>query len=74
MIQAGLFGLPDHPRKLSSTGDPLEFLARIVDFDVFRAPLEEALNYSDGAKGGRPAYDPVTMFKGTSKNPRFDRG
>ena len=55
--------LPDHLRKLSSTGDPLEVLAQIVDFEVFRAPLEEALNYSDGAKGGRPAYDAVAMFK-----------
>ena len=30
---------------------------------MFRAPLEEALKYSDGGKGGRPPYDPVTMFK-----------
>ena len=63
MIRAGLFGLPDHLRRLSSTGDPLEVLAQVVDFEVFRAPLEEALNYSDGAKGGRPPYDSVTMFK-----------
>ena len=63
MIQTRLFGLPDHLRKLSLTGDPLEVLAQVVDFEVFRAPLEEALNYSDGAKGGRPPYDAVAMFK-----------
>ncbi len=63
MRQAGLFGLPDHLRKLSATGDPLEVLAKVVDFEIFRAPLEAALGYSDGSKGGRPAYDAVAMFK-----------
>ena len=59
----GLFGLPDHLRKLSSTGDPLEVLAKVVGFELFREALEAALDYSDGSKGGRPAYDPVAMFK-----------
>ena len=63
MRQAGLFGLPDHLRTLSATGDPLEVLAKVVDFEIFRAPLEAALGYSDGLKGGRPAYDAVAMFK-----------
>ena len=63
MIQAGLFGLPEHLRKLSSTGDPMEVLAKVVDFEIFREALEAALDYSDGSKGGRPAYDPVAMFK-----------
>ena len=63
MRQPGLFGLPDHLRKLSATGDPLEALAKVVDFEIFRAPLEAALGYSDGSKGGRPAYDEVAMFK-----------
>ena len=49
MRQAGLFGLPDHLRKLSATGDPLEVLAKVVDFEIFRAPLEAALGYSDGS-------------------------
>ena len=30
---------------------------------VFRKPLAQALKRSDGAKGGRPPYDPVLMFK-----------
>lgn len=29
----------------------------------FRSALEKALAYGDGAKGGRPPYDPVAMFK-----------
>jgi transposase, IS5 family len=34
-----------------------------VDFEIFRAPLEAALAYGDGLKGGRPACDAVMMFK-----------
>ena len=38
-------------------------MARVVDFELFRPVLEKALAYGDGTKGGRPAYDPVAMFK-----------
>ena len=63
MRQAGLFGLSDHLKRLSAHGDPLEELSRIIDFEVFRPTLVEALAYGDGAKGGRPPYDPVAMLK-----------
>lgn len=63
MRQAGLFGLSDQLKRLSDCGDPLETMARVVDFEVFRPTLEKALAYGNGAKGGRPPYDPVAMFK-----------
>ena len=63
MRQAGLFGLSDHLKRLSAYGDPLEELGRIVDFEAFRPVLSAALAYGDGAKGGRPPYDPVVMLK-----------
>src|SRR5918993_5655731 len=63
MMQVGFFDLPDHLRRLSEAGDPLETMARAVDFEAFRPVLEQALAYGDGAKGGRPPYDPVIMFK-----------
>lgn len=63
MRQSGLFGLSDHMKRLSADGDPLEVLARAVDFEAFRPPLVAALAYSDGAEGGRPPYDPVVMLK-----------
>lgn len=63
MRQAGLFGLSDHLKRLSAYGDPLEELGRIIDFDLFGPTLAAALAYGDGAKGGRPPYDPVAMFK-----------
>src|SRR5512135_1153875 len=59
----GFVDLSDHLKRLSEAGDPLEEMARVIDFEVFRPALEEALVYSDGSKGGRPPYDPVTMFK-----------
>jgi transposase, IS5 family len=34
-----------------------------VPWEVFRKPLAKALKRLDGAKGGRPPYDPVMMFK-----------
>src|SRR6195952_789391 len=63
MRQAGLFSLSDHLKRLSAHGDPLEELSRIIDFETFRPTLFAALAYSDGAKGGRPLYDPVAMLK-----------
>ena len=63
MRQAGLFGLSEHLKRLSAHGDPLEELGRIIDFESFRPVLNAALAYSDGAKGGRPPYDPVAMLK-----------
>ena len=63
MKQAGFFDLPDHLKRLSDAGDPLEALAGAVDFAAFRSVLDAALDYSDGSRGGRPPYDPVVMFK-----------
>ncbi|EHJ58593.1 transposase [Novosphingobium pentaromativorans] len=63
MRQAGLFGLSDHLKRLSAYGDPLEELGLIINFEVFRPTLVAALASGDGAKGGRPAYDPVAMLK-----------
>ncbi len=61
--QAGFFDGEERLRALSAAGDPLERLAAVVDFEVFRADLEATLARSDRAKGGRPPYDPVLMFK-----------
>jgi transposase, IS5 family len=61
--QGGLFDLPEHLRTISERGDPLEALGRAVDFEVFRNVLEDALGCGARAKGGRPPYGPVPMFK-----------
>ena len=61
--QPGFFDVEERLQRRSDIGDQLEAYAAVVDFDIFRADLEAALGYSDGAKGGRPPYDPVLMFK-----------
>jgi IS5 family transposase len=63
MEQRGFFSLWEHLEKLSEHGDPLEVLDATVDFEYFRGWLVEGLGYSDGSKGGRPPFDPVSMFK-----------
>jgi IS5 family transposase len=63
MEQRGFFSLSEHLEKLSEHGDPLEVLDATVDFEYFRGWLVEGLGYSDGSKGGRPPFDPVSMFK-----------
>tara|TARA_B110001454_G_scaffold209215_1_gene222493 strand:- start:15 stop:1004 length:990 start_codon:yes stop_codon:yes gene_type:complete len=63
MDPKSLFSLSDHLEALSKEGDPLEILQQTVDFEYFRTWLVEGLGYGDGAKGGRPPFDPVMMFK-----------
>jgi transposase len=61
--QPGFFDLDERYVALSAAGDPLERLAAVVDFELFRPELDAALDRSDRAKGGRPPYDPVLMFQ-----------
>ncbi len=61
--QLGFFDLSDQYDRLSASGDPLEELAQIIEFEPFRYRLNKALKRSDGSKGGRPAYDVIVMFK-----------
>lgn len=61
--QRGFFDVDERLAALSRAGDPLQRLASVVDFEQFRADLEAALMRSDRAKGGRPPYDAVVMFK-----------
>lgn len=62
MDPKSLFSLSDHLEALSTDGDPLEVLQQTVVFEYLRAWLVEGLGYGEGAKGGRPPFDPVMMF------------
>lgn len=62
-LQPGAFDLDDRYAVLSKAGDLLERLSAVVNFEAFRYRLEKALKQSNGAKGGRPAYDCVLMFR-----------
>lgn len=61
--QPGFWDVDERYQRLSAAGDPLEALDRLVPWEVLRKPLVKALKRSDGARGGRPPYDPVLMFK-----------
>jgi IS5 family transposase len=61
--QPGFWSFDDRLRELSEQGDPLEKLLAIVDFELFRPVLAEAIGPYDRAKGGRPPFDAVLKFK-----------
>jgi IS5 family transposase len=61
--QPGFFDLDRRYAALSAAGDALERLAAVLEFELFRPELDAALERSDRAKGGRPPYDAVLMFK-----------
>jgi hypothetical protein len=61
--QPGFYDVEERLKELSVKGDALERLNAVVDFELFRADLERAVPRSDRAKGGRPAFDHVLMFK-----------
>jgi transposase, IS5 family len=58
-----LFDADERLRAVSAAGDPLERLKAVVDFELFRADLEAALNRADRSQRGRPPYDAVLMFR-----------
>jgi len=61
--RAGLFDAEERLRWLSASGDPLERLRAVVEFEAFRAELEAALPRADRSRGGRLPYDAVLMFR-----------
>ena len=63
VAQPGFFDLEERLARLSAKGDELERLGAVVDFGLFRPELERAVPRADRAKGGRPPFDHVVMFK-----------
>lgn len=63
MDPKSLFSLSDHLDALSKEGDPLKVLQQTVDFEYFRSWQIDCLGYGDGAKGGRPPFDLVMIYK-----------
>jgi transposase, IS5 family len=59
----GLFDTDARLRALSAAGDPLERLAAVVNFELFRPDLEAAVARADRSRGGHPPYDAVLMFR-----------
>lgn len=60
----GLFDEQESIEKLSVIGNPLDRISNVVDFEVFRNSLEEALlNKEKKSNAGAKPFDVVMMFK-----------
>ena len=63
MEQLGILGSAKRVRKLSDLGESSEQLNQIIDWEMFREKLEEAVRKEPKGPGGRPPYDVVMKFK-----------
>jgi IS5 family transposase len=63
MMQTGLFDWHDRFEKLNKNGDPLLKLNQVVDWEIFREPLEKIRHKERKSNAGAKPYDVVRMFK-----------
>jgi len=60
---AGLFDYEFQLEKINQHKPPLQKLDKVIEWEIFRIPIEEALYVKPKAPGGRPSYDKLMMFK-----------
>jgi len=51
--------------RLSKMGDSLEKVNKLIDWEIFRAPIRKKIRKADYTQGGRPPLDEILMFKTT---------
>jgi len=59
----GLFDYEYQLERINAHKPPLQKLNEVIDWELFRAPLQEALYVEPKGQGGRPPYDKLLMFK-----------
>ncbi len=59
----GLFAYEDQLKKINAHQPPLNKLDQVIEWEMFRKPIEEALYVEPKAPGGRPPYNRLMMFK-----------
>ena len=59
----GLFDLEYHENKIKEYQPPLAKLEKVINWEIFREPIEKALYIEPKGAGGRPPYDKLMMFK-----------
>ena len=59
----GLFDAQDRLAQIRAMGDPLAALDAVMDWTIFIPVLERIPRAEPKAPGGRPAYEPLRMFK-----------
>jgi IS5 family transposase len=60
--QLRLFGAEAQLNKLTKLGDPLVKINAVINWEMFRKTIENAIR-KNMAKGGRPPYDAILMYK-----------
>ncbi len=60
---ARLFDYEFQLEKINQHKPPLQKLDKVINWEMFREPIEEALHVEPKASGGRPPYDKLMMFK-----------
>lgn len=62
--QRSFFEEEDRMEKISKIGNPLEMLNKVINLEMLRNALKNAVVRKETtSKGGRPPYDAVMMFK-----------
>jgi len=59
----GLFAYEEQLKKINAHQPALNKLDKIINWEMFRKPIEETLYVEPKAPGGRPPYDRLMMFK-----------
>jgi len=59
----GLFDLEYHENKIKEYQPPLAKLDKVINWEMFREPIERALYVEPKGAGGRPPYDKIMIFK-----------
>jgi len=60
---AGLFDYEYQLEKINKHKPPLQKLDSVIDWEMFREPIEAAFEIKAKAAGGRPPFDRLMMFK-----------
>ena len=61
--QLSFFDEAKRYEKITKLGDPLERLDSVMDWEMFRAPLNKVCQKEDYTRGGRPPIDVIIKFK-----------
>ena len=59
----GLFDYENQLKKINAHQPPMNKLDKVIDWEIFRSPIEEALHVEPKAPGGRPPFYRLMMFK-----------
>jgi len=62
MGQQHLFETQTQLKKLTNLQDPLIKANQLIDWEIFRQPIENAI-HKNHTQGGRPPYDAILMYK-----------